>query len=88
MYIRSVTSVFTYMKYKLKRIMLDSCCLIISFHYTPGSMEYVQYCIIIRYILILCGYTLVDINMLFIHSSRHSSILAIIIMFVCLSLTY
>ena len=38
MYIRSVTSVFTYMKYKLKRIMLDSCCLITSFHYTPGSM--------------------------------------------------
>ena len=55
MYIRSVTSVFTYMKYKLKRIMLDSCCLIISFHYTPCSMEYVQYCII-RYIKILCGY--------------------------------
>ena len=50
MYIRSVTSVFTYMKYKLtRRIMLDSCCLIISFQYTPGSMEYVQYCII-RYI--------------------------------------
>ena len=47
MYIRSVTSVFTYMKYKLKRIMLDSCCLIISFQYTPGSMEYVLYNIVL-----------------------------------------